>query len=83
MLLSGRLAAVAVMMIAAFPVVAMALRFRSLAIGLYSVVAWQVFAIGFWPGFLRRRIAPTAWIASAVLQDPLDVRRFRTTPAAR
>jgi len=56
-------------LLAAFPVIVMALRFRSLAIGLYSVVAWQVFALGFWPGVLRRRLPPGDWIASTVLQD--------------
>ena len=46
----------------------MSLRFRSLSLGLYSVVAWQIHAIGFWPGFLRRRIPPTDWIASTVVE---------------
>src|ERR1043165_6923827 len=72
MLLGNWAAAIVVAMLAGFPVAAMSLRFRSFALGLYSVAAWQVFAIGFWPGFLRRRIPPTAWIASRVVQDPMD-----------
>jgi Glycosyl transferase family 2 len=63
---SGVLAAV---LLGAFPFAVMALRFRSLAIGFYSVVAWQIFALGFWPGLLRRRVAPTDWIASTVVQE--------------
>lgn len=68
-LLGGWLGAVAIVVLAAFPVVVMTLRYRSRAIGLYSVVAWQALAIGFWPGFLRPRIPPTEWIASTVVQD--------------
>lgn len=70
-LLGGWRGAAAIAVLAAFPVAVMALRSRSLAIGVYSVAVWQAFAIGFWPGFLRRRIPPTDWIASAVVQDRL------------
>lgn len=69
LLLGGWLGAAAALLIGAFPVIVMALRSRSLTIGIYSVVAWQVYAIGFWPGLLRRRIPPTDWIASTVVQD--------------
>jgi glycosyltransferase involved in cell wall biosynthesis len=82
-LLGGWRGAVAIAMLVAFPVAVMAIRFRSLAIGLYSVAAWQIFAIGFWPGFLRRRIPPTDWIASTVVQDPLDAQRLRPIAAER
>jgi len=51
------------------PIVAMSLRFRSIKLGVYSVIAWQVYAAGFWPGLLRRRVPPTDWIASTVVQD--------------
>jgi hypothetical protein len=83
LLLKGWAAAFAMAMLAAFPVAAMAMRFRSLALGLYSVGAWQVFAIGFWPGFLRRRTPPTEWIASTVVQDPMDAQRLRPMAAER
>lgn len=53
----------------ALPVVAMAVRWRSLNTGLYSVMAWNVYAVCFLPGFLRRRVAPTAWIDSTVVKD--------------
>jgi len=43
LLLKGWAAAFAMAMLAAFPVAAVAMRFRSLALGLYSVGAWQVF----------------------------------------
>jgi glycosyltransferase involved in cell wall biosynthesis len=69
LVLGGWRGAIAAMLLGIFPVMVMALRFRSLAIGLYSVVAWQIFAIGFWPGLLRHRIPPTNWIASTVVQD--------------
>jgi len=83
MLLSGWAAAIAVAMLAAFPVAAKSLRFRSLALGFYSVAAWQVFAIGFWPGFLRRRIPPTEWIASRVVQESTDAQRLHRAAAER
>lgn len=69
LLIGGWRGALTAILLGASPVIAMALRFRSLAIGLYSVVAWQIFAIGFWPGLLRRRVPPADWIASTVLQD--------------
>lgn len=69
LLLGGWRGALAATLLGVLPVIAMALRSRSLAIGIYSVVAWQIFAIGFWPGLLRRRIPPTDWIASTVVQD--------------
>jgi len=55
--------------LAAFPIAVMAVRWRSLDVGLYSVVAWNVYALCFLPGLLRRRVPPTAWIESTVLQD--------------
>ena len=83
MLLRGWAVAISIAMLAAFPVAAMTLRFRSFALGLYSVAAWQVFAIGFWPGFLRRRIPPTEWIASTVVQDPVKAQQLRPMAAER
>jgi glycosyltransferase involved in cell wall biosynthesis len=68
-LIGGWLGLLALLLVGAFPIIVMAARFRSLAIGLYSVAAWQIYAIGFWPGLLRRRIAPMEWIASAIVQD--------------
>jgi glycosyltransferase involved in cell wall biosynthesis len=81
--LSGWAAAIALAVLAAFPIAAMAFRFRSVALGLYSVAAWQVFAIGFWPGLLRRRIPPAEWIASRVVQDPLDIHQSHPMAAER
>jgi len=75
--LTAKLLAVAALL--ALPVLAMSLRSRSLAIGLYSVVAWQVYTIGFWPGLLRRRVAPTRWIESTVVQEGAQ----RTAPATQ
>lgn len=62
--------------IALFPILVMAWRSRSLSVGAYSVAAWQVNAIGFWLGLLRRRALPTDWIESEVVQD-------ESAPAAR
>lgn len=53
----------------ALPVAAMSLRWRSWNIGLYSVAAWNTYAICLVPGLLRRRVSPTAWIDSTVVQD--------------
>jgi glycosyltransferase involved in cell wall biosynthesis len=52
------------------PFAAMSLRWRSARLGLYSVTAWNVFALCFWVGLLRRRTPPASWIASTVLQAP-------------
>ena len=46
------------------PFVAMIVRCRSISLGLYSVVAWNVYALCFIPSLLRRRIDPTLWIES-------------------
>ena len=69
--LAGSVAAAvgAVVVLALFPFVTMTLRCRSLSIGIYSVAAWNVYAAGLWPGLLRRRIDPTAWIDSVVIRD--------------
>ncbi|MBX9774379.1 MAG: glycosyltransferase [Xanthobacteraceae bacterium] len=63
------LAGLAMAALIAFPVVIMALRWRSLDVGLYSVVAWNVYALCLLPGFLRPRVPPTAWIDSTVVKD--------------
>jgi glycosyltransferase involved in cell wall biosynthesis len=55
--------------LAALPFAVMALHCRSVAIGIYSVVAWNVYAAGIWPGLLRRRVDPAAWIESVVICD--------------
>jgi glycosyltransferase involved in cell wall biosynthesis len=52
------------------PFLAMSLRWRSLRLGVYSIAAWNIFALCFWPGLLRRRTSPASWIASTVLQAP-------------
>lgn len=74
--LAGSFAAAvaAVTALALIPFVIMALRCRSLDIGIYSVTAWNVYAAGLWPGLLRRRIDPTAWIESVVIRDAAALR---------
>lgn len=62
-------AAVAMTALALIPFVTMALRCRSLDIGIYSVTAWNVYAAGLWPGLLRHRADPSAWIESVVVHD--------------
>lgn len=59
----------AITALALFPFVTMTLRCRSLSIGIYSVAAWNVYAAGLWPGLLRRRVDPAAWIESVVVRD--------------
>lgn len=77
------LALAATVVLIAFPVVAMALRWRSFSAGLYSVLAWNVYAICFVPGFLRRRVPPAAWIDSAVLQDRMPAEAVERVPTTR
>lgn len=62
-------AAGAVIAIALIPFATMALRCRSLSIGIYSVTAWNVYAAGLLPGLLRRRVDPAGWIASVVIRE--------------
>jgi hypothetical protein len=64
--------------LAALPFAVMALKCRSLAIGLYSVTAWNVYAAGIWPGLFARRIDPAAWIDSTVVQDRNNREAVRT-----
>jgi len=59
-----------------FPIVVMSVRWRSLRNGLYSVAAWNMFTIGFLPGLLRRRVSPTRWIDSSVVEPgPTPIKR--------
>jgi hypothetical protein len=52
------------------PFAVMSLRWRSVRLGLYSVIGWNAVALCFWPGWLRSRIPPASWIESVVLQVP-------------
>lgn len=61
-------ALIATATLAILPFVAMSLRCRSINIGIYSVVAWNVQALGIWPGLLRRRVDPAAWIDSTIVR---------------
>lgn len=55
--------------LALLPFAVMALKCRSLRIGLYSVTAWNVYAAGIWPGLFGRRVDPARWIDSTIVQD--------------
>jgi glycosyltransferase involved in cell wall biosynthesis len=61
--------AVAATLLAVLPFAAMSVRSRSVAIGVYSVTAWNVYSAGLWPGLLRRRTNPAHWIESKVIRD--------------
>ena len=67
--LSGFAAMFTTVALLLFPIATMALKWRSIRHGLYSVVAWNVYALSFLPGFLRSRVAPTRWLDSAVVED--------------
>jgi glycosyltransferase involved in cell wall biosynthesis len=56
--------------LALLPFTVMALKCRSLRLGIYSVAAWNVYAAGLWPGLASRRVDPVAWIDSTVIRDP-------------
>jgi glycosyltransferase involved in cell wall biosynthesis len=73
--LSGFSAAFVAGALLLLPVVAMSLRWRSVRHGLYSVAAWNVYALSFLPGFLRSRVSPTSWIDSTILKDSLPADR--------
>ncbi len=55
--------------IAVLPVAAMSIRWHSFVSGLYSVAVWNVLALCFIPGLLRRRKPAAGWIASTVVKD--------------
>jgi glycosyltransferase involved in cell wall biosynthesis len=67
--LSGFSAVFAITMVFLFPFACMFLRWRSVQNALYSVVAWNVYALSFFPGFLRPRVSPTSWIESTLLKE--------------
>lgn len=51
------------------PVALMSWRYRSLAMGVYSVVAWHVNALGFLRGLIRRRPDPRSPVRARVVSD--------------
>jgi len=77
-------AAIATAAIALLPFVVMSARCRSIRIGVYSVVAWNIYAAGLWPGLLRSRVDPTDWIDSVVIRDAILAQsRAAPRPPAR
>jgi glycosyltransferase involved in cell wall biosynthesis len=66
---SWPLALLAMAALFALPIAVMAVRWRSISVGFYSVVAWNTYAVCFLPGFFRRRMPPAAWIESTVVKD--------------
>lgn len=56
-------------LIAIVPVLIMAIRQKSLKMGLYSVVAWCFHAAALPSGFLQKRISPETWIESKVVKS--------------
>lgn len=73
----GWLRAASALLIAA-PFAGMILRHRSVSLGIYAVVAWQVHTLGLLIGLLRPRIDPGAWIESRVVSSPTHIRFQRT-----
>jgi glycosyltransferase involved in cell wall biosynthesis len=58
---------------ALLPVVAMAVRTKSINAGIYSVVVWHLTSINCLLGFIRRRVEPNRPISSVVLHGrPID-----------
>jgi hypothetical protein len=62
-----RLLAAAALILAPFAL--MAWRCRSLKMGIYSVVAWNVYALSLLPGLARGRLPPAGWIESRIVKD--------------
>jgi glycosyltransferase involved in cell wall biosynthesis len=57
------------------PVAVMAVRCRSVSLGIYSVVAWNAYALCFIPGLLRSRIDPARWIDSEQIKHAHEAAR--------
>jgi glycosyltransferase involved in cell wall biosynthesis len=55
------------------PIAYMIVRCRSVSLGLYSVVAWNAYALCFIPGLLRRRTDPAAWIESREIGEVAEI----------
>ena len=55
------------------PFAVMSARCRSISLGIYSVTAWNVYALGIWPGLLQRRVDPAEWIKSTTIREPASV----------
>jgi hypothetical protein len=66
---SSLLAAGTIAMLGLFPFAVMSARCRSISVGIYSVTAWNVYALGIWPGLLQRRVDPRQWIDSTIVRD--------------
>ena len=58
-----------VVLLVALAIAVMSTRYRSLSVGVYSVMAWNAFSFGLVYGFLRPRIEPTKWIDSRIVHD--------------
>jgi glycosyltransferase involved in cell wall biosynthesis len=54
------------------PCAVMSVRYRSFALGVYSVVAWNAHAIGAVIGFAQRRASPSRWIESHIIADKVS-----------
>lgn len=67
--------ATALAVLVLLPVTAMVVRCRSVSVGIYSVVAWNSHALCFLPGLLRRRVDPTLWIASHLVDQSQETSR--------
>ena len=63
-----------VLVLVLLPIAAMSLRYRSSAVGLYSVVAWNAHAFGMIRGLLAPRRPPGEPIASTILDDSAEPR---------
>jgi glycosyltransferase involved in cell wall biosynthesis len=68
-ILRGVPLAIFMSVLALLPFAVMSWRRRSVALGIYSVAAWNVYALGLWPGLFRHRVNPTDWIESTVVHD--------------
>jgi Glycosyl transferase family 2 len=74
---SGVWAPLAAAALLILPFAAMAFRWGSLRDGIYSVTAWNAYALCFLPGFFWPRKPPADWIASHVIKDPAADRGSR------
>lgn len=66
---------------AALPVAALGLKYRSAALGFYAFASWNAHAVGLALGLLRPRVPPGRWIESRVVGGPEPL--AAPPPAAR
>ena len=80
---SVALAFTVILGLALAPIATLALRYRSIKLGVYAFVAWNAHAVGMAFGFLRPRVPADLWIASHVIDGSVMMARAPASAPSR